>query len=525
MNEKLKFVNFFVDTGKISERQVAPEYLAEFLPGLVFVYQLGSKKIGFSNLRFKEFLGHVYQTLPFSEDSLKSIVLPDDLPFLQNFIDQIVRQPRESQQSIKCRLLRADNEFRWFKINVSILPHESDESIHSILFFAEDIHDVVEQEKIDKVRNELLDTIEDQLQFGCWTYDVQTQEVTWTAGISRLLGYEPSEVGKPDPEFYLQHVLPGDKHALRKVMLGKSIDDFNIEHIVKTKTGSEKILISKGKIVCDDYGQVKKLIGIVHDITSVRNFEREQARSIRELNRSNKELEEFAYVASHDLQEPLRKISMFTERLRSKFLGNLDKEGQLFMDRILVSADNMKVLIDNLLEFSRANRASQEFSELDLNNVLTEVLSNFELKIEELNAEVIIEPALPCIQAESSQMQQLFMNLISNAIKFRKSTVAPIVKISSRVASADELRQHQLTSAGRYYVIDFCDNGIGFEQQYAERIFQIFQRLHGKSEYPGSGIGLAICKKIVENHNGKIVAHSSPEIGSTFTIILPEKQI
>jgi light-regulated signal transduction histidine kinase (bacteriophytochrome) len=262
---------------------------------------------------------------------------------------------------------------------------------------------------------------------------------------------------------------------------------------------------------------------MTRDVTPFRNFERDRERSIRELNRSNRELEEFAYVASHDLQEPLRKISTFGERLHAKFSEALGKEGALYLERILASTENMRILIDNLLEFSRATRSSRAFEKVDLNTVMATVKMDLELKIEENNAQIIIT-SLPKIEAVPSEMKQLFNNLLSNSIKFKKPAVDPVIEIGTEKIGKQEKEKHHLPADKEFFKINIKDNGIGFEEEYAERIFQIFQRLHGKAEYPGSGIGLAICKKIVDNHGGVMYAEGKLGAGATFILILPEKQ-
>jgi signal transduction histidine kinase len=180
-------------------------------------------------------------------------------------------------------------------------------------------------------------------------------------------------------------------------------------------------------------------------------------------------------------------------------------------------------LIENLLEFSRTSRRSEPFAKTDLNAVMKQVKADLELKIEE-NKAVIDCEVLPVIEAIPLQMIQLFTNLLTNAIKFRKEDESPVITIRSRILREEEKEAHNYHYNGQTYAITVTDNGIGFEQEYALRIFQIFQRLHGKAEYPGSGIGLAICKKIAENHKGIIYAEGEPECGSTFTIILPETQ-
>jgi signal transduction histidine kinase len=185
------------------------------------------------------------------------------------------------------------------------------------------------------------------------------------------------------------------------------------------------------------------------------------------------------------------------------------------------SAEIMRSLIDNLLEFSRITRRTQVFEPTDLNVIVKTVASELELLFDETNAKLIVDTPLPLIEAIPLQMKQLFSNLISNAIKFRKKEAAPVIHISCKLTSKEERKKYVLHNDINYYSIHITDNGIGFEQDYAEKIFQIFQRLHGKSEYPGSGIGLAICKKIIDHHQGDIYAQGEPQKGATFTIILP----
>ncbi|HYG04125.1 MAG TPA: ATP-binding protein [Chryseosolibacter sp.] len=364
---------------------------------------------------------------------------------------------------------------------------------------------------------------EDLLQYGTWVYDVSTKDVSWTPGIYKLLGYNEGLV-KPSLDFFMSHVLEEYRANLMSILQAPADQrEFDFTFDVRTYNDEIKTVSSKGKIIRDETGAMSGLVGILKDISEIRQFQVAQEKALRDLNRTNKELEEFAYVASHDLQEPLRKITMFTERLKAKYGTNLDQDGHVFMSRILVSTENMKVLIDNLLEFSRTSRSSRDFVVIDLNLILQEVIASLEIKIEESRAKIRVHE-LPTLEAIPTEMLQLFTNLLSNAIKFRASEQAPVITISSIAASADQVKQMQLDTKKRYHLISITDNGIGFEPAYEERIFQIFQRLHGKSEYPGSGIGLAICKKIADNHGGVIRAQGMPGKGSVFSVILPEKQ-
>jgi len=252
-------------------------------------------------------------------------------------------------------------------------------------------------------------------------------------------------------------------------------------------------------------------------------FQKILENKVKELDRSNKELEEFAYIASHDLQEPLRKITSFSERLKEKLPANLEPEVQLYLNRMLAATDNMRTLIDNLLEFSRTSRISEPFVKTDLNNIISEVRADLELKIEETSTDIKTD-ILPVVDAIPMQMRQLFTNLFTNAIKFKGEASTPEIEIKSSALTDEDKEANHLRQNTNYYRIIVKDHGIGFDQEFSMKIFQIFQRLHGKAEYPGSGIGLAICKKIVENHSGRIFAQSEPDKGAEFFILLPESQ-
>ena len=253
------------------------------------------------------------------------------------------------------------------------------------------------------------------------------------------------------------------------------------------------------------------VLSSIIDITRRKRGEEELLRYSKRLERSNAELESFASVASHDLQEPLRKIRMMGERLGAIAGDSLGEQGLDYLTRMVKAGDNMHQLIRDLLAFSRITMRTEGFSPIDLGVPVRAALSALEMMIEESSAEVIIDE-LPEVAVDEAQMRQLFQNLLGNALKFRREGVAPRVHVTGRVEDREGVA---------VAIVEVRDNGIGFDERYSERIFLVFQRLHGKSEFEGTGIGLAICKKIVERHDGCIHARSQPGEGALFTVEFP----
>lgn len=270
----------------------------------------------------------------------------------------------------------------------------------------------------------------------------------------------------------------------------------------------------------DNQGAVYGALMIGHDITGIVEASEKLEKVNAELMKSNRDLEQFAYVASHDLQEPLRKIQTFTQLMES----NADDEVLMkkYQEKINQSSARMKQLIQDMLNFSRISNSEDAVVKTDLNEILENLIIDFELLLREKDA-VIHYPKLPVVPGIPLQLSQLFSNIINNSLKYTERK--PVIDITCEKLSPGAIAAFpKLDPAIPYYKIQFTDNGIGFEPQYSEQIFAIFQRLHGKQTYSGTGIGLALCKKIVENHHGIIYAEGEPDKGATFTIILPGEQ-
>lgn len=238
------------------------------------------------------------------------------------------------------------------------------------------------------------------------------------------------------------------------------------------------------------------------------------------LEANNKELQAFNYAASHDLQEPLRKIETFISRLKDKDYDNLSENGKNYLERILVSAGRMRNLIDDLLQFSKSTRGDQPLEMVDFNEIMTNTLEELNEKIKQKEAQITTN-TLPTMKAVPFQIQQLFINLIENSLKYSKDHISPQIKIHSEKIKAEDEPLIKRKRSKYYQKIVFKDNGIGFDEEYAGKIFILFNRLHSREEYDGTGIGLAICKKIIENHNGCICAKGKVNEGAQFTLFFP----
>lgn len=358
--------------------------------------------------------------------------------------------------------------------------------------------------------------------FGSWQLNLDTKEYTFSDNSYRLLGFQPHSFFASQENF-MKHIHPEDiasfRAASEQMLVHGYLAPFTYRAIRKDK--KIRYFRTTGRIIPNKSGD-EILIGTTSDVTDEVLVSLSLEQQNLELEASNKELLAFNYVASHDLQEPLRKIQTFVSRLSDKEYDNLSDNGKEFMGRINNSVERMRILIDDLLQYSRTTKLEKVFEETDLNELLENAKSDSQQAIDEKKA-IIQNEKLPKIMVIPFQIQQLFANLIGNSLKYSKENVAPKIKISCKTVIAAEEEAIPKNTKEKFYKITFKDNGIGFEQEYAEKIFVLFNRLHNKNEYAGTGIGLAICKKIVENHKGFIIAEAKPNAGATFTVYLPEE--
>lgn len=358
--------------------------------------------------------------------------------------------------------------------------------------------------------------------FSHWKINIETGLYTFSDNFYRLLGEEPNAF-EPKLENLNKYIHPDD---LENVM--QSHKDSLLLHqptslmfrFVLTN-GEIKYIKSVGSFTQNSKGETIKT-GVNHDITDQYVKTLELVESNTELKSINEELESFNNIVSHDLQEPLHKIQMFISRIGNNDKETISEQGKTYLSKIGISANKMQALLSDLVNYSRTIKGDKVFEEVNLNDIVNLVINDLSSSLDDKKA-VIEVGSLPTIKGISFQIDQLFVNLISNSLKYSKDTIAPQINIYIEHIGIDEFYNDKLILDSDYHKIVVRDNGIGFKQEYADKIFMLFQRLETSPKYSGTGLGLAICKKIVDNHHGYITVQSEPNIGTTFSIFMPKE--
>lgn len=494
LKQKL-LINEIKENEAIQERMISsasyPIVIVNGRNKIVKVNNMFSELFGFSE---KEILGLAIDT-----------IIPERLRAKHDgYTQSYHKTPRRRSMGIGMELnaLRKDGTEIPVEISLTPLSHSEGTVMASI-------YDVSLRKQAEKDLKESRDRLSLAVKsgkLGVWDWDIKTGKFIWDDSMYILYNIERNEQEQSyhsfdkllHPEVYYEDVEEVNQTA-EEVLSGDGVLDISFR--VSEKTGEVRHITAKGRVQFDKAGKPVRMIGVNIDMT-------DEIETKRELEQSNKELESFAYVASHDLQEPLRVITSYLQIIKDKYADGLEERGAYLMKRIVGASNRMKSLINDLLAYSRIDRRGSRFELTDLNELIDVVLTDSEVLIHENNAKVEVGK-LGSIFCDPGQMRQVFMNLLSNGIKYRKPDVDPVVKISAEVIGNNMVE------------ITFEDNGIGIKPEFNERIFEIFQRLHTQEEYQGTGLGLAITKKIVERHKGRIKVESKFGERTKFILALP----
>ena len=526
---------------RLLQQQTFIRKVTDLAPSIITVFDAKAGTFEFVNEGLSVLLGYEADALLHGgRDFVIQRCHPEDLPVLLALAERVMSipvtapdgGPAEVVHEGRYRLRNAEGEYRWMHTYSTIFSRDEDGAISKTLDISLDVTTQVLAEAAVREQDRFVRNITQLVPSVISVVDADTGKYVFVneTGAS-ILGQPLQRFYDEGPALLAELAHPDDIPSITE-----SLNQFFIEARATKPGGPEPVSEAQFRICTADGqyrwmrslttpflrridGSVQQVLSIAQDVTPLHDAEELLKQRAAMLQQSNQSLEEFAYVASHDLQEPLRKISTFGEMLsRSEGLQS-DERSTALLGKMIDSAKRMQTLINDLLDISVISR-QKSFQSANLSLLLRDVLQTLEHKIESTGAVIEVEK-LPEVVVIPAQIRQLFQNLISNALKFRKPDQSPHIRILVRTLFARDAQALGLPGHQPYCEIQFVDNGIGFSNEYAEKIFTIFQRLHGKAEYEGSGIGLAICRRIAEHHGGRIWASGELDKGSVFTVVLP----
>jgi signal transduction histidine kinase/transcriptional regulator with PAS, ATPase and Fis domain len=515
---------------ELNESKAFTEEITRTTPDLITINDAVNNKIIYANH------GNLWsnklteeQVLAAPDDQRIALLIhPDDHGKAKDFLERRRLLADGDILEVELRNQFGNQQWGHVKIRSKVFKRDAAGNAIQIISFTTDISTQRRHEDELFKNLNLLKQAEEVAGMGSWEYRIAEDKMTWSEGMYQLFNIKPGSNVKK--ETYLDHVLKEDrpvaKSFIKKLSAGTDSIDETFSITVKP-TGARKIIRIKGTVIKDLNGKTERILGVDLDITDLQRTE-EQLQALnrsldlrnKELEAKNEELASFSFIASHDMREPLRKIHTFSDWLLEREREHLTETGKNYLDRMAASVKRMDRLINDVLVLTKIHTVSPALEAVDLNALLNTARAELAETIRQTKTNLEAD-ALPIVTGDKAQLQHLFKNLLSNAITFQKAGNRPVITITTGSVPASEATALGLDANRGYTKICLADNGIGFEKSYEHKIFQIFQRLHARSEYEGTGIGLTVCKKVMENHHGAITADSTPGKGSLFCCYFP----
>jgi PAS domain S-box-containing protein len=486
-------------------------------PGIIFIFDVEKQKDIYINGNVNNIMGYLpEEIMAMGEKMLALLTHPDDVPILIEAFEKISQDTAGKTYQVEYRFKHKNGTYKWLRTYHTAFKRNAEGKPIELLGTAFEV--TGEKEIATALSNREAQLLQAQAiaHLGSFEWDMVNNISVNTPELANIMELD----GTVGVDNFITRVHPEDKTSVEEAMTKSFVSgeyDCQYRYLGKER---EKILWAHGIVTFKD-GRPVKMKGTVQDITQLKKIEEELKKKTLELEKSNESLQQFASVASHDLKEPLRKMSMYSDMVLLNEDEHLSENSKGSLGKVKSSAIRMQRMIEDILSFSSITNDGK-MKVVNLEEIVQEAMVILEESIRDKNARIICNN-LPDVRVSGSQMRQLFQNLIANSLKFARKGVDPIINITHRYANRYEFQSTDLHKAERYHVISVEDNGIGFSQEHAEKIFGLFTRLHPQTTYEGSGLGLSICKRIAENHGGIIRAESKPGEGTTFIIVLPDR--
>lgn len=498
---------------KIEEESLFSNKLIAASPAITFLFDIVHNKEIFVSGKVKEVMGYPPEELrAMGEDVLLQLTHPDDIEIIARKLEDLVTHNNDTVGQVEYRFLHKSGNYRWMRTYYVVFKR--DELGRPVELLGKTFEITSEKETALALQKREQQLLEAQALAHIGSYEWNIKE-KYSVNTPEVYNIFEMDSRQPFEEF-MNHVHPDDVQKVKDAIAKSfSTGDYDCEYRY-LKNGKEKVIWSLGKVEFEK-GQPLRMVGTVQDITEIKHIERELFERTIQLEQSNKSLQQFASVASHDLKEPLRKISMFSDMVMEAEKDRLSKNSMDKLMRMQASAKSLMQMIQDILSFSMLE-AKQQKQKINLGDIVKEIMDLLDPAIKEKKAKIHFSH-LPAAHIIPSQFRQMLQNLISNSLKFSRKNVPPEIQISFKwIYQPTE----NLKPASKYLQLAVCDNGIGIAEEYLETIFDLFKRLHSKAEYEGSGLGLAITKRIVDNHDGMITATSTAGKGTCFYITIPQ---